>query len=25
VNGEDVEAPDMGAILSLVHQYFPAT
>ncbi|MGD0447829.1 MAG: LCP family protein [Candidatus Dormibacteria bacterium] len=25
VNGEDVEAPDMDAILSLVHQYFPAT
>ena len=25
VNGEDVEEPDMGAILSVVHQYFPAT
>ncbi|MGO8686439.1 MAG: LCP family protein [Candidatus Dormibacteria bacterium] len=25
VNGEDVEEPDMSAILSVVHQYFPAT
>jgi LCP family protein required for cell wall assembly len=24
-NGEDVLLPDMGAILSMIHQYFPAT